>query len=225
MYDEDSSIDPLLAARVEELEQKIASAAEKVLAIELQLFQDLVNELVGHAEGIALTAQALARLDVATALATLAGEAGWCRPIIEETLAFEVEPLGMLYALVASGLWIVTSLYAIGYMRGHHEVNQTRFFACFAAAISAALGIAYARNLFTLFLFYEVLTFSTFPLVTHAGTEKAKQAGHYYRLMVEHVRRVLSDPGRVHPAYDPELGYELAGFVWFQGWNDMVASS
>ena len=74
-----------------ELEQKIASAAEKVLAIELQLFQDLVNELVGHAEGIALTAQALARLDVATALATLAGEAGWCRPVIEETLAFEIE--------------------------------------------------------------------------------------------------------------------------------------
>ena len=95
-------------------------------------------------------------------------------------LAFEVEPLGMLYALVASGLWIVTSLYAIGYMRGHHEVNQTRFFACFAAAISAALGIAYARNLFTLFLFYEILTFSTYPLVTHAGTEKAKQAGRIY---------------------------------------------
>lgn len=95
-------------------------------------------------------------------------------------LAFKVEPLGMLYALVASGLWIVTSLYAIGYMRGHHEVNQTRFFACFAAAISAALGIAYARNLFTLFVFYELLTFSTFPLVTHAGTEKAKQAGRIY---------------------------------------------
>jgi len=95
-------------------------------------------------------------------------------------LAFEVEPLGMLYALVASGLWIVTSLYAIGYMRGHHEVNQTRFFACFAAAISAALGIAYARNLFTLFVFYEILTFSTYPLVTHAGTEKAKKAGRIY---------------------------------------------
>jgi multicomponent Na+:H+ antiporter subunit D len=115
--------------------------------------------------------------------AVLAGE----RPGIEVlevlpglTLAFEVEPLGMVYALVASGLWIVTSLYAIGYLRGHHEVNQTRFFACFAAAISAALGIAYARNLFTLFVFYEALTFSTYPLVTHAGTEKAKQAGRIY---------------------------------------------
>lgn len=95
-------------------------------------------------------------------------------------LAFEVEPLGMLYALVASGLWIITSLYAIGYMRGHHEQNQTRFFVCFALAISAALGIAYAGNLFTLFLFYEVLTFSTFPLVTHHGTDAAKKAGRIY---------------------------------------------
>jgi len=81
---------------------------------------------------------------------------------------------------VASGLWIVTSIYGFGYMRGHHEKNQTRFFACFAVAISAALGIAFARNLFTLFLFYEALTFSTYPLVTHHGTEKAMRAGRVY---------------------------------------------
>lgn len=95
-------------------------------------------------------------------------------------LSMKLEPLGMLYALVASGLWIITSLYAIGYMRGHHEENQTRFFTCFALAIFAALGIAFAGNLFTLFLFYEVLTFSTFPLVTHHGTEKAMKAGRIY---------------------------------------------
>lgn len=95
-------------------------------------------------------------------------------------IRFEVEPLGMLYALVASGLWIVTSLYAIGYMRGHHEENQTRFFVCFALAISAALGIAFAGNLLTLFLFYEVLTFSTYPLVTHRGTEEARAGGRTY---------------------------------------------
>jgi len=95
-------------------------------------------------------------------------------------IAFVVEPLGMLFALVASGLWIVTSLYAIGYMRGHHEDNQTRFFTCFAIAISAALGIAYSANLFSLFLFYEMLTFSTYPLVTHHGTPKAMGAGRLY---------------------------------------------
>jgi multicomponent Na+:H+ antiporter subunit D len=95
-------------------------------------------------------------------------------------IAFEVEPLGLLYALVASGLWGVTHLYAIGYMRGHHEGNQTRFFTCFSVAIFAALGIAYSANLLTLFLFYELLTFSTVPLVTHHGTEKSMKAGRVY---------------------------------------------
>jgi multicomponent Na+:H+ antiporter subunit D len=95
-------------------------------------------------------------------------------------LAFSLEPLGMLYACVASGLWILTSLYAIGYMRGHHEEHQTRFFTCFAVSISAALGIAFAANLLTLFLFYEMLTFATYPLVTHHGTPEAMRAGRVY---------------------------------------------
>lgn len=95
-------------------------------------------------------------------------------------LRFELEPLGMLYAAVASGLWIVTSVYAIGYMRSHHEQNQTRFFTCFALSIFAALGIAFSGNLLTLFLFYEVLTFATYPLVTHSGTPEAVRAGRVY---------------------------------------------
>jgi multicomponent Na+:H+ antiporter subunit D len=96
------------------------------------------------------------------------------------TLAFEVEPLGMLYALVASSLWIPTGLYCIGYCRGHGEENQTRFFACFALAIFAALGIAFSQNLFTLFLFYEILTISTYPLVTHYGNDEARAGGRTY---------------------------------------------
>ncbi len=95
-------------------------------------------------------------------------------------LSFHVEPLGMIFALVASGLWIVTSLYGFGYMRGHHEIDQTRFFFFFAVAITAALGVAYARNLLTLFVFYEVLTFSTYPLVTHARTTDALRGGRVY---------------------------------------------
>jgi multicomponent Na+:H+ antiporter subunit D len=96
------------------------------------------------------------------------------------TFGFAVEPLGLLFALVASGLWILTALYAIGYMRGHHEVDQTRFFVCFSVAIGAALGIAFSRNLLTLFLFYEALTFSTYPLVTHHQTDEARRAGRVY---------------------------------------------
>ena len=95
-------------------------------------------------------------------------------------LALQVEPLGMLFALVASGLWIVNSLYSVGYMRGNHEANQTRFFTCFALALAATMGIAFAGNLFTLFVFYEALTLITYPLVTHHGTEKARDGGRVY---------------------------------------------
>jgi len=95
-------------------------------------------------------------------------------------IAFKLEALGMLFALVAAGLWLVTIVYAIGYMRSHHEENQTRFYACFAIAIGSVLGIAYSANLFTLFVFYEVLTLSTYPLVTHAGTPEAKRGGRTY---------------------------------------------
>lgn len=93
---------------------------------------------------------------------------------------FSVEPLGVLFALVASFLWIITSIYAIGYMRGHNEDNQTRFFCCFALAISSVMAICFSDNLLTLFIFYEVLTLSTYPLVTHAGTDAAKQGGRTY---------------------------------------------
>ena len=95
-------------------------------------------------------------------------------------VAFRVEPLGILFGLVASGLWIVNSIYSIGYMRGNNEKNQTRFYVCFALSIAAALGIAFSANLLTLFLFYEILTLITYPLVTHAGTDKAKHGGRVY---------------------------------------------
>ena len=95
-------------------------------------------------------------------------------------LAFQVEPLGMLFGLIASGLWIVTSVYSIGYMRGHHETDQTRYFFFFAVAITAAIGVAFSRNLLTLFIFYELLTLSTYPLVTHNRTSEAMRGGRIY---------------------------------------------
>lgn len=96
------------------------------------------------------------------------------------SITFSLEPLGMVFAGIASFLWIVTSFYAFGYMRGHHEENQTRFFFCFAIAIMSAMGIAMAGNMLTLFVFYEVLTISTFPLVAHSGTDEARRAGRVY---------------------------------------------
>ena len=96
------------------------------------------------------------------------------------TLSLQLEPLGMLFALIASGLWIVNSLYSIGYMRGNQEANQTRFYVCFALALTATMGIALAGNLFTLFVFYELLTLVTYPLVTHHGSDAARQGGRIY---------------------------------------------
>jgi multicomponent Na+:H+ antiporter subunit D len=95
-------------------------------------------------------------------------------------LKFEVEPLGMLFGLVASGLWIVNSLYSIGYMRGNNEAHQTRFYVCFAGALASVIGIAFSGNLLTLFVFYEALTLITYPLVTHHGTPEAVRAGRVY---------------------------------------------
>jgi len=96
------------------------------------------------------------------------------------TVTFKVEPLGALFGLIASGLWLVNSVYSIGYMRGNKEKAQTRFYMRFAIAITAALGIAYSGNLLTFFLFYETLTISTFPLVTHKRDEKARAGGRIY---------------------------------------------
>jgi multicomponent Na+:H+ antiporter subunit D len=95
-------------------------------------------------------------------------------------IAFSVEPLGMMFAALASGLWIVNSIYSIGYMRGNQEKNQTRFYACFALSLFAAIGIAFAGNLLTLFLFYEMLTLSTYPLVSHKGDQDTVSSARIY---------------------------------------------
>lgn len=101
-------------------------------------------------------------------------------PISGLAFSLQAEPLGLLFATVASGLWILTTIYGIGYMRGNNETNQTRFFFCFAISIAAAMGIAFAGNLITLFVFYEMLTLATYPLVTHKGNEDARRGGRIY---------------------------------------------
>ena len=99
---------------------------------------------------------------------------------INAPIVFRVDSLGILFALVASTLWILTSLYGIGYMRGLKEHAQTRFFAFFAVSLSATLGVAFAGNLLTLYLFYEILSLSTWPLVTHHQDREARTGGRTY---------------------------------------------
>lgn len=96
----------------------------------------------------------------------------------------KLEPLGATFAAIASSLWIINSMFTLGYMRGNDEKNQTRFFTFVAIAIAAAMGIAASANLITLFIFYEALTISTFPLVSHKGDAKAKKGLTIYTLVL-----------------------------------------
>ncbi len=113
----------------------------------------------------------------------LAGSAPACElfrilPGIE--LAFRVDAFGLLFALGAALLWIVTSFYSIGYMRSLKEHAQTRYYACFAMALATTVGVAFSANLFTLFLFYEGLTLVTYPLVGHKETPEARVGARKY---------------------------------------------
>ena len=120
-------------------------------------------------------------------LALLPEVLGGARPVLHLievlpglNLSLKLEPLGMLFALIAAGLWIVNSIYSIGYMRGNREPRQTRFYVCFALALAATMGIAMAGNMLTLYLFYELLTLITYPLVAHAGTAAARSGARVY---------------------------------------------
>ena len=159
-----------------------------LLAVALPIVGALLVRLTGSSpnlrEGVTLATGAATFAMVLQLLFALWGGASPAVTLFEPlpglTLAFRLEPLGMIFALIASFLWIVTSIYAIGYMRGAKEENQTRFYMLFALAIAFALGIAFAGNLLTLFVFYELLTLSTYPLVTHKGTEEARRGGRIY---------------------------------------------
>jgi multicomponent Na+:H+ antiporter subunit D len=167
------------------------------MSVESTILFALMLPLAG-AVGIALAARINANLREAVTLATAGGLAAavWSllpavlagnRPGVTLTelmpgveIAFRVEPLGMLFAALASGLWIINSVYSIGYMRGNNEKNQTRFYMMFAVSLSATIGVAFAGNLITLFLFYEILTLSTYPLVAHKGDEKTVRSARVY---------------------------------------------
>jgi multicomponent Na+:H+ antiporter subunit D len=123
-------------------------------------------------------------------------------------IQFRVDAFGMLFALVSSSLWIVTSAYSIGYMRGLKEHSQTRYFVFFAFALSATIGVAFSANLLTMYLFYEMLSFATYPLVTHHQDKEARSSGRKYLLYI-----VGTSIGLVLPAM--LICYNLTGTLEF----------
>lgn len=100
-------------------------------------------------------------------------------PIVSNVLfVLRIDPLALLFVSLSATLWLLTTIYAIGYLE--HAPNRSRFFGFFSLCVTATVGIAMAGNLFTLFFFYEILTLSTYPLVVHRGTETALAAGRAY---------------------------------------------
>ncbi|MDZ7584757.1 MAG: proton-conducting transporter membrane subunit [Thiobacillus sp.] len=93
-------------------------------------------------------------------------------------LVLKADALALLFVTLSAVLWLFTTLYAIGYLEG--APHRSRFFGFFSLCVTATVGVAMAGNLFTFFLFYELLTLATYPLVVHRGTEKALRAGHIY---------------------------------------------
>jgi multicomponent Na+:H+ antiporter subunit D len=93
---------------------------------------------------------------------------------------FKIDAFGLIFAITSGSLWILVSSYSIGYMRSLHEHAQTRYYFCFALAILGAEGVAMSANLLTMFIFYEVLTVSTYPLVAHDQTDEALFGGRKY---------------------------------------------
>ena len=124
-------------------------------------------------------------------------------------LAFRVDAFGLLFASGASLLWILTSFYSIGYMRSLKEHAQTRYFACFALALSATVGVAFSANLFTLFLFYEGLTLVTYPLVAHKETAEARAGARKYVIYLLGAAKVFLVAAII-------LTYNVAGTLEFR---------
>ncbi|ARO25460.1 cation:proton antiporter [Rhizobium sp. S9] len=163
------SIRPLLA---------IAVAGLAALAVLLLNNRERLRDLVSPLAAIAMFAIILSMAPTVLAGGTVELRLFEILPGID--FAFRVDALGMVFATVSSLLWIVAAIYSIGYMRHLNEHAQTRFFACFASSLAAAAGGAFAANLFTLVIFYEVLSLVTYPLVYHHEDEEGWRGGRKY---------------------------------------------
>jgi multicomponent Na+:H+ antiporter subunit D len=122
--------------------------------------------------------------------------------------ALRADALSMIFAVTASFLWIVTVVYSAGYMRSLKEHAQTRFAVCFALALFGAIGCAFSDNLLTLYLFYEIVSVTTYPLVAHHQDEEGYEGGRKYLTYLTTAAKGLILPAMV-------LIYVLSGTLDF----------
>ncbi|MFN3323304.1 MAG: proton-conducting transporter membrane subunit [Bryobacteraceae bacterium] len=89
-----------------------------------------------------------------------------------------VDPISLVFVSLSASLWLVTTIYAIGYLE--NSPRRSRFFGFFSLCVTATVGVALAGNLVTFFIFYELLTLATYPLVVHRATEASLTGGRTY---------------------------------------------
>ena len=126
------------------------------------------------------------------------------------SVSFRADAFSMVFAVAASFLWIITVFYAMGYMRGLHEHAQTRFNACFALALFGAMGVAFSDNLFTLYLFYEIVSVCTYPLVAHHQDQESYEGAKKYIIYLTTTAKGLILPAMV-------IIYVITGTLDFAG--------
>src|SRR3974390_2767086 len=124
------------------------------------------------------------------------------------SISLRADALSMVFAVSASFLWMVTVFYSAGYMRGLHEHEQTRFNTCFALALFGAIGCSFSDNLLTLYLFYEIVSICTYPLVAHHQDEESYSSGQKYLTYLTGTAKGLILPAMV-------LIYVLSGSLDF----------
>jgi multicomponent Na+:H+ antiporter subunit D len=124
------------------------------------------------------------------------------------TISLRADPMSMIFAMVASSLWTIAVFYSMGYMRGLNEHAQTRFNACFAIAIFGAIGVAFSDNLFTMYLFYEIVSICTYPLVAHHQDQEGYDGGRKYLVYLTATAKAFLLPAMI-------LIYVLTGTLDF----------
>ena len=124
------------------------------------------------------------------------------------SITLRADGFSMIFALVASSLWMIAVFYSMGYMRAHDEPCQTRFNACFALAIFGAIGVAFSDNLLTLYLFYEIVSVCTYPLVAHHQDEESYDGARKYIIYLTTTAKLFLLPAII-------LIYVLSGTLDF----------
>ncbi len=124
-------------------------------------------------------------------------------------ITFSADGLSMIFAIVASFLWIFATSYNIGYMRSLNEHAQTRYYFCFAVAIFGAEGVALSGNVFTLYMFYEIITVFTYPLVAHHQDDESYSGARKYLVYLMGTSKLFLLPAMV-------LTYVLCGTLDFR---------